>query len=153
MANSDKPDVTWPGPYFMFMVDFGTAITDVPFQHVSGFDSETQPPEYRTHNTPQLATVKMPAMAGMGIVTLKRGIFVNNDIFGNWVAQIRMNTVPKTTVVIKLLNDAKAVTMQWTLNNARPVKITDTDMKAAGNEVAVETIEIAYEQLVISNGK
>ncbi|MEP6932275.1 MAG: phage tail protein, partial [Flavobacterium sp.] len=44
------------------------------------------------------------------------------------------------------------VTMQWTLNNAWPTKITSTDLKSDGNEVAVDTIEIAHEQLIIKNG-
>ena len=39
--------------------------------------------------------------------------------------------------------------MSWTLVNAFPVKITVTDMKSDGNEVAVETLEIAHEGLVI----
>jgi phage tail-like protein len=41
--------------------------------------------------------------------------------------------------------------MVWTLNNAWPAKITGTDLKAQGNEVAVETIEIAHEGLTIAN--
>jgi phage tail-like protein len=41
--------------------------------------------------------------------------------------------------------------MVWTLTNAWPTKITGTDMKADGNEVAVETIELAHEGLVIAN--
>jgi phage tail-like protein len=38
----------------------------------------------------------------------------------------------------------------WTLNNAWPTKVTGTDLKSEGNEVAVESVEIAYETLVIS---
>ena len=32
-------------------------------------------------------------------------------------------------------------------------QITGTDLKSDGNEVAVDTIEIAHEQLIITNGK
>jgi hypothetical protein len=32
-------------------------------------------------------------------------------------------------------------------------KITSTNLNNDGNEVAIDTIEIAHEQLVISNGK
>ena len=42
-------------------------------------------------------------------------------------------------------------TMVWTLQNAWPTKITGTDLKADGNEVAVETLEIAHEGLTIAN--
>ena len=41
--------------------------------------------------------------------------------------------------------------MVWKLANAFPAKITGTDLKAEGNEVAVETIEIAHEGITIEN--
>lgn len=41
--------------------------------------------------------------------------------------------------------------MQWTLRNAFPTKISSTDLKSEGSEVAIDSIEIAYEELEISN--
>jgi phage tail-like protein len=64
-----------------------------------------------------------------------------------------MNTVKRRTVLIKLLDEAGGVTMQWQLDNAWPTKITSTDLKSEGNEVAVDTLEIAHEQITITNGK
>ena len=37
--------------------------------------------------------------------------------------------------------------MTWVLENAWPTKITVTDLKGDGNEVAIETLEIAHEGL------
>ena len=82
---------------------------------------------------------------------MKRGIFNNDNIFLSWYSQIKMNTIRRTTVIIRLLDDAGKVAMQWTLNNAWPTKITSYDLKSDGNEIAIETLEIAYEQLIISN--
>jgi len=45
------------------------------------------------------------------------------------------------------------VTMQWQLDNAWPTKISSTDLKSEGNEVAIDTLEIAHEKLTITNGK
>lgn len=64
-----------------------------------------------------------------------------------------MNTIQRRTILIKLLDETGKVTMQWQLNNAWPTKITSTDLKSDGNEVAVDTIEIAHEMLTITNGK
>jgi phage tail-like protein len=65
--------------------------------------------------------------------------------------EIKMNTIKRRTVLIKLLDENGKVTMQWQLNNAWPTKITGTDLKSDGNEVAVDTLEICHEQLVVTN--
>jgi phage tail-like protein len=95
----------------------------------------------------------MPGIAKFGNITMKRGVFVNDNTFWNWHAEIKMNTVKRRTVLIKLLDESGGVTMQWQLDNAWPTKITSTDLKSDGNEVAVDTIEIAHEQITIKNGK
>jgi phage tail-like protein len=39
--------------------------------------------------------------------------------------------------------------MTWSAKNAFPVKYQASDLKADGNEVAIETLEIAHEGLTI----
>jgi phage tail-like protein len=155
MATDDgsAEGATWPMPKFRFEVDLGTELQGVAFQEVSGMDVENQVIEYRQSNSKLFSTEKMPGIVKYGNVTMKRGIFVNDNTFWNWHAQISMNVIQRRTVLIKLLDENGAVTMQWQLNNAWPTKITSTDLKSDGNEVAVDTIEIAHEQLVITNGK
>ncbi len=63
-----------------------------------------------------------------------------------------MNTVKRETVTIQLLDETGSPTMTWTLANAWPTKITGTDMKSDGNEVAVEMLELAHEGFTIRNG-
>jgi phage tail-like protein len=41
--------------------------------------------------------------------------------------------------------------MTWTLTNAVPTKITGADFNAAGNDVAVESLEITHDALTVSN--
>jgi phage tail-like protein len=142
----------WPMPKFRFEVDLGTAFTKVAFQEVSGMDVESPIIEYRKSNSPLFSVLKMPGIIKYGNVTLKRGVFVNDNAFWNWHQQIKMNTIKRMTVIIKLLDENGGVTMQWTLHNAWPTKITSTDLKSDGNEVAIDTIEIAHEQLTIQNG-
>lgn len=145
-------DSNWPLPKFRFEVDFGTELKGIAFQEVSGMDAEVQIIEYRHSNSPLFSTIKMPGIAKYGNVTMKRGVFVNDNTFWNWMNEIKMNTIKRRTVLIKLLDENGKVTMQWTLNNAWPTKITSTDLKSDGNEVAVDTIEIAHEQIVVTNG-
>ena len=142
----------WPMPKFRFEVDLGTKLKGVAFQEVSGMDVENQIIEYRKSNSPLFSTEKMPGIIKYGNITMKRGVFVNDNTFWDWHAEISMNTIKRRTVIIKLLDEKGKVTMQWTLNNAWPTKITSTDLKSDGNEVAVDTLEIAHEQLIIANG-
>lgn len=151
--DGSKEGATWPMPKFRFEVDFGTQLKQIAFQEVSGMDKEVQVIEYRHSNNPLFSTIKMPGIAKYGNVTMKRGVFVNDNTFWSWMDEIKMNTIARRTVLIKLLDEAGEVTMQWQLNNAWPTKITGTDLKSDGNEVAVDTIEIAHEQLIITNGK
>ena len=142
---------TWPMPKFRFEVDLGTELTNVAFQEVSGMDTENQIIEYRKTNSPQFSTEKMPGIAKYGNIILKRGVFVNDNAFWKWYDSIKMNTIKRQTVLIKLLDENGKVTMQWQLDNAWPTKITSTDLKSDGNEVAVYTLEIAHEKLTITN--
>jgi len=146
MSNS-----TWPVPKFRFEVDFGTDLKKVSFQEVSGLETETQPIEYRHGDSNQFSAIKMPDIFKRGSVTMKRGIFVNDDAFWRWHEQISMNTIKKVSVSIMLLDERGDITMHWILNNAWPTKITSTDVKSEGNEVAIDTLEIAHEGLTISN--
>lgn len=148
----EKQDATWPLPKFRFEVDLGTELTGVAFQEVSGMDVENQVLEYRKSNSKLFSVVKMPGIVKYGNVTMKRGVFVNDNTFWDWHAEIKMNTIKRRTVIIRLLDETGEVTMQWTLNNAWPTKISSTDLKSEGNEVAIDTLEIAHEQLIISNG-
>lgn len=150
MAGSTENNV-WPMPKFRFSVNWGTIKTDMAFQEVSGLETETQIIEYRASNSPQFSTVKMPGIAKYGNVTMKRGVFVKDNSFYDWYSQIKMNTIERQTVTISLLDESGNPTMVWTLANAWPTKITSTDLKSDGNEVAVDTIEIAHEGLTIKN--
>lgn len=148
--NGSAEGATWPMPKFRFEVDLGTKWTGIAFQEVSGMDMETQVIEYRASNSKLFSTEKMPGITKYGNVTMKRGLFVKDSMFSDWFNQIQMNTIARQTVIIKLLDELGKVTIMWTLNNAWPTKITCTDLKSDGNEVAVDTLEIAHEQLIIS---
>ncbi len=142
----------WPLPKFYFSVTGLGGNAPVPFQEVTGLETETKAVDYRHGNSPAYAPVKMPGLAKVGNATLRKGIFPAQQALWNWFDQIKMNTIARTTVVVSLLDETGAPTMVWTLNNAFPTKITSTDLKSDGNEVAVESIELAYETLVISTG-
>ena len=139
----------WPIPKFYFQVKWDSEVMS--FQEVSGLDVEAQPIEYRHGDSPQFSTISMPGLRKSGNVTMKKGVYKSDNKFWDWFNQIKLNTVKRVPVTISLLDEAGAPTMVWTLANAWPTKITSTDLKADGNEVAIETIDIAHEGITIDN--
>ena len=139
----------WPIPKFYFQVKWDSEVMS--FQEVSGLDVEAQPIEYRHGDSPEFSTISMPGLKKSGNVTMKKGVFKSDNKFWDWFNQIKMNTIKRVPVTISLLDEGGAPTMVWTLANAWPTKISSTDMKADGNEVAIESIEIAHEGVTIDN--
>ncbi|NPE65219.1 phage tail protein, partial [Dickeya dadantii] len=120
------------------------------FQEITGLDIEAQIIEYRAGNSPVFSTIKMPGIIKSGNVTLKKGIFVKDNNFYDWFSKIKMNTIARTAVTINLLDESGSPAMTWKLKNAWPTKVSGTDLKSDGNEVAIETIELAHEGLEVS---
>lgn len=139
----------WPLPKFYFQVKWDNNV--VSFQEISGLDIEAQPIEYRHGDSPQFSTIKMPGIVKSSNITLKKGVFKSDNKFWDWFSQIKLNTIKRIPLTISLLDEAGEPTMVWTVVNAWPTKITGTDMKSDSNEVAVESIEIAHEGIMIAN--
>ena len=147
---SSQSTSVWPMPKFYFQVKWDTEVMS--FQEVSGLDIQSEEIKYRHGDSPEFAVIKMPGMKKVGNITMKKGVFKSDNKFWDWFKQIKMNTIKRLPVTISLLDEAGSATMVWTLTNAWPTKITGTDLKSEGNEVAIETIEIVHEGLTIANG-
>lgn len=148
---TESQDSIWPLPKFYFSVTLGSQDSPVLFQEASGLETESQEIEYRHGDSKLFSTIRMPGIAKVGNVTLKKGIFAKDNSFFDWYSSIKMNTIRKETVTIQLLDEQDSPTMTWMLTNAWPAKITGTDLKSDANEIAVETIEISHEGLTIQN--
>ena len=84
-------------------------------------------------------------------VTLKRGTMLSDNEFYNWWNTVALNTIERRNVTISLLNEKHEPVVVWKIKNAFPVKVQSTDLKSDGNEVAIESLEIAHEGLTIQN--
>ena len=139
----------WPMPKFHFQVKWGDQ--EMSFQEVTGLDAQSEEIKYRTGDSPIYSVIKMPGLIKYSNVTMKKGIFKGDNKFWDWFNQIKMNTIKRIDITISLLDEADAPAMTWTLKNAWPTKISGYELKAEGNEVAVESIEIVHEGMTISN--
>lgn len=137
----------YPLPVFHFQVEWGG--TNLGFSEVSGLNIETQIIEYRDGVNPEYSSVKMPGIPKYGYITLKRGIIAADNEFYAWLNSTTLNKVERRDLVISLLNESHEPVMTWKASGAFPVKIKGAGLKSTGNEVAIESIEIAHEGLTI----
>jgi phage tail-like protein len=147
----------YPIPKFHFQVEWGENFR-IGFTEVSGLDFETEVIEYREGNSKKYNKTKQPGLTKFSNVTLKRGTFEGDfDYYKEWRKTYFFQEGNKTgsqyrrTVTIKLLNESHEAIITWKLLNAWPSKIQSTDLKADGNEVAIETMELVHEGLEIMN--
>ncbi|MCF6357306.1 MAG: phage tail protein [Draconibacterium sp.] len=139
----------YPLVKFHFQVEWGG--TQIGFTEVSGLDVETEVVEYRHGASPEYSKVKMPGMQKFSNLTLKRGTFATDNEYYNWWNSVKLNTIERRNITISLLNEEHEPVIVWKVKNAWPTKIQSTDLKADGNEVAIESMEIVHEGLSIQN--
>jgi len=139
----------YPLPVFHFTVQWGG--TRLGFSEVTGLTQEKQVIEYRDGSFPEYASIKMPGIPKVSNVTLKRGVVKGDNEFASWLATVKLNTVERRDLVVSLLNEEHKPVMTWKVHNAFPVKVEGPQLKAGGNEVAIESIELAHEGLEVQN--
>lgn len=139
----------YPIPVFHFRVECGSM--KIGFSEVAGLTQELQLIEYREGTSPDYSTIKMPGLHKYNNITLKRGIGKGDNEFFNWLNTVKLNTIERRDLTISLLNESHEPVMVWKAHNAFPVKVEGPGLKSSGNEVAIESIEIAHEGLVLQN--
>ncbi len=140
-------ETKYPLPVFHFQVEWGGE--NLGFSEVSGLTIENQPIEYRDGLSPQYSVIKMAGIPKFSNITLKRGIIAHDSQFFAWINATALNKPERRDIVISLLNEEHSPVMTWKVKGAWPVKLEGPGLKASGNEVAVESIELAHEGLTV----
>jgi phage tail-like protein len=135
----------YPIPVFHFQVEWGGA--RIGFTEVSGLTEEVQVIEYREGNSQNYQVTKMPGMPKFGNLTLKRGILKGDQDFPLWLATVKKEKVERRDLIVSILDEEHQPVMVWKITSAFPVKVEGPSLKSTGNEVAIESIEIAHEGL------
>ena len=141
--------MSYPLSKFHFQVEWGG--TKIGFTEVSGLDVETEVIEYRQGASPDFSKIKMPGMQKFSNITMKRGTFKSDNEYYNWWNTVSLNTIERRDITIKLLDENHDPVVTWKVKNAWPTKVQSTDLKADGNEVAIESMEVVHEGLTIQN--
>jgi len=120
-------------------------ITRGGFREASGLDSSQDPIEYR-EGTDGLHAKKLPGLNKSSNISLKWGITDDAQLW-EWRKKSIDGKVERKNGSIVLYNDAGEEKIRWNFMEGWPTKWTGPSFNATGNEVAIETLEIAHEGL------
>jgi phage tail-like protein len=131
-------------PYgnFSFLVEID-GITRGAFQECSGFDSTIDVIEHREggENT---TLRKLPGLTKYSNIVLKWGMAEDTDLY-DWHRQAVLGKVERRNGSIIVLDRQGEEKLRWNFVNAWPTKWDGPDFNAEGNDVAIETLELAHE--------
>jgi phage tail-like protein len=141
MAVGDRKD---PYRSYQFLVEI-EGITRAGFRECSGLDSTQDAIEYREGNE-ALTTRKLPGLVKYSNISLKWGITDDAELWA-WRNKVVSGKIERRNGSIILLDDTGAEKVRWNFREAWPTKWTGPSFNATGNDIAIETLEIAHEGL------
>lgn len=164
MADTNQINVAYPLTKMNFLVTVSGVNGTAAFSEVSGVEATVDVIEFRQGNSGSLAPVKIPGLVKHGNVTLKFG-YTSNNAFKTWIQECVSETrgeMPRSEVQIEMIDinsgAPQGIVEQttpggkvWLLTNAWVTKYTAPDLNATASEVAIESVELAYEELIIPN--
>ena len=138
------PVGTRKDPYrsYHFLVEID-GITRAGFRECSGLDSSQDIIEYREGND-GLTARKLPGLVKYSNITLSRGLTDDAQLW-EWRKKAMDGKVELKNGSIVLLDETGTEKLRWNFMNGWPSKWAGPSLNASGNEVAIETLEIAHE--------
>ncbi len=134
----------YPAASFRYSVSFGG--DECGCSEVSGLSIEYDTIPYRDGMSRQMGEVKLPGRPKVTDVTLKKGVFPADSKFTEWL-MTHHNKLERKDVRINLLDKTGVPRMTWTLHDAWPTKIAGPSFRGDSNEIAFESITLAYEKM------
>jgi len=140
MANGQRVD---PFVNFNFKVELD-GIIQAAFHEVSGLDSSIDVIEHREGG--DITPSKYPGQTKYMNITLRRGITLDTQLY-DWHRQWATGdpAAPRKNGSIVLLDRQGQEKMRWNFQSAWPAKWTGPNFSSEGNDIAIESIEIAHE--------
>ena len=134
-------------PYrdFNFNVEID-GLPETSFSEVVIPETRIEVVEYRVGSDPVSSSRKLPGRAKIGNVVLRRGIDQELSLW-NWFRTVRDGTLDRRNVVITLLDAERVAVRRWTILRAWPAAYASSPLHGLGNEVVIETLELACESV------
>ncbi|HZB97975.1 MAG TPA: phage tail protein [Candidatus Sulfotelmatobacter sp.] len=134
-----------PHPSHRFYVDIGGRMEAI-FTEVSGLQTEVED-EKVVEGGLNTFVHRLPGRARVsGNLTLKQGMTSSNFLF-DWCSKIARGEIKRENVSVILYDTTGKEVLRWDFISAYPVKWTGPQFQATGTTTAIETIELAYQEL------
>jgi phage tail-like protein len=126
-------------------------LTAASFDEVTGLDAKQEVFEIKEGGVNGM-THKLPGRITYSNVTLKWGAQHNNSLwawYNDFVTKTDKTSELKDISIIQYDQHLDEI-QRWNLTKAFPVKWVGPTFKASDNQVAIETLELAYHELTLS---
>lgn len=139
----------YPPVSFYFQVSFqgNSGKNDGSFKEVSGITMEMGTEEIAEGGVNGYKH-RVPVAAKYPNLVLKRGLVPKNSEIAKWFMNTLGGNLEETietkTVIVKLLNENGDPLKSWNFVNAWPVKWALSDLNSMNNEIAIESMELAF---------
>jgi phage tail-like protein len=125
-------------------------ITRAGFKECSGLDSTIKAVTYREGTDPTLAQRQIPGLQSFSNIVLKRGFSQDNALW-EWHKLALEGQVQRRTISIILRDEQGNDKIWWNIKNCWPTKWTGPALDAAGDNIAIETLELAHEGISVQS--
>lgn len=115
------------------------------FSEVGGLEVEVGTLEYEEGGRNDY-THELPGRASHAHLELRKGLTVSRALI-DWMRDVATGTVERKNVFVFLMGTEGLPEWGWQCEGAYPVRYSAPDLQADGNEVAVETLELAHRGL------
>jgi phage tail-like protein len=99
---------------------------------------------YRDGTDKSSAARLLPGRVEWGPVVLRRG-FTGDPALFQWWSDVLQGDVTRRDVLIVLLDEQRKDVARWVVRDAWPQKWDGPDFRGLGNDVVIETLELAHE--------
>ena len=137
-----------PFSAFNFLVEID-GVTVAGFSECAGLNAESDVIEYRVGSEESDDGASCPGMKKYTNITLKRGSTDRQGPLELAEARPRWQDRAWQSGAVVLLNEARQPALRWTFREGWPAKWDGPSLNGKNNEVAIETLEIAHEGLVL----
>ncbi len=116
------------------------------FSEVSGLTADGDAVDYREGTDAINNVRKLTGLRKFTQLVFKRG-YIKDQRLWQWYERIAAGQDDRRNGSVVLRNEAQKDVMRWNFENAWVNKIEGPAFKAAGNEVAIESMELVHEGL------